>query len=379
MKVRPRAPAPTRLSVHRPIQRDRGLPLVAKLGLVAAVGLLGLTVLYIGAGGLGNVVGGISASLGGFITNITAAPTPKPSVAAISDPPSLQQPSEPYTAEETVDLVVTVPSAVAGDPNSRIRVYLALKDQAPAPIQEAPLAATPQTVIPVELTKGINDFSVTIVGPGGESDPSPMVRYILDQAGAKITIYSPEEGSVVNGPTVEINGKTQARATLLAHNAANGSSVSGNAATDGLFTLSLPISTGSNEITITGTDPAGNVKELLLTVRRGSGTLTAVLGSSDYRVSVADLPRDLTLTAAVSDPDGNPVVGADITFTLSIPGIPTVTADLVTDDQGRAEFTTAVPVGADPGQGSATILLSSEEFGSAQDYTVITIEPEPTE
>lgn len=379
MKARPRAPAPTRLSVHRPIQRDRGLPLVAKLGLVAAVGLLGLTVLYIGAGGLGNVVGGISASLGGFITNITAAPTPKPSVAAISDPPSLQQPSEPYTAEETVDLVVTVPSAVAGDPNSRIRVYLALKDQAPAPIQEAPLAATPQTVIPVELTKGINDFSVTIVGPGGESDPSPMVRYILDQAGAKITIYSPEEGSVVNGPTVEINGKTQARATLLAHNAANGSSVSGNAATDGLFTLSLPISTGSNEITITGTDPAGNVKELLLTVRRGSGTLTAVLGSSDYRVSVADLPRDLTLTAAVSDPDGNPVVGADITFTLSIPGIPTVTADLVTDDQGRAEFTTAVPVGADPGQGSATILLSSEEFGSAQDYTVITIEPEPTE
>jgi glucodextranase-like protein len=361
--------------VHRPIQRNRGLPLVAKLGLVAAVALLGVTVLYLGAGGLGRVVGGISASLGGFITNITAAPTPKPSVAAISDPPSLQQPAEPYTAEPTVDLVVTVPSAVAGDLNSRIRVYLALKDQAPTPIQEAPLAATPQTVIPVELTKGINDFSVTIVGPGGESDPSPMVRFVLDQAPAKITIYSPDEGSVVNGATVEINGKTQARATLLAHNAANGSSVSGNAATDGLFTLSLPISTGSNEITITGTDPAGNVKELLLTVRRGSGTLTAVLGSSAYRLSVADLPRDLTLTAAASDPDGNPVVGADITFTLSIPGIPTVTADLVTDDHGRAEFTTAVPVGADPGQGSATILLSSEEFGSTQDYTVITLEP----
>jgi hypothetical protein len=45
-----------------------------------------------------------------------------------------------------------------------------------------------------------------------------------------------------------------------------------------------------------------------------------------------------------------------------------------TNDQGRATFTTAVPVGADPGQGSATVLLSSEEFGSTQDYTVITIE-----
>ena len=361
--------------MHRPIQRDRGLPIIAKLGLIIAVALLGATVLYLGAGGLGGVVGGIGASLSGFVTSITAAPTPKPSVIAVSDPPSLQQPVEPYTAESTVDLVVSVPSEVAGDPSSRIRVYLALKDQAPTPIQEAPVASTAQTVIPVELTKGINDFSVTIVGPGGESDPSPVVRYVLDQAPAKITIYSPKEGGVVNGATVEISGKTQARSTLVARNAANGSSTSGLAGTDGLFTLSLGISTGTNEITITGTDPAGNAKDLLLTVRRGSGQLTVVLGSSAYRLSVAELPRDMTLTATASDPDGNPLVGADITFTLSIPGIPTVTQDVLTDDQGRASFTTAVPDGADPGQGSATILLTSEEFGSTQDYTVITIEP----
>jgi len=233
---------------------------VAKLGLLAAVAVLGVTVLYVGVGGLGGVVGGISASLAGFVTSITAAPTPRPSVVSISDPPTLQQPAEPYTAEATVDLIVTVPSDVVGDPNSRLRVYLALKDQAPTPIQEAPLSVTAQTVIPVELTKGINDFSVTIVGPGGESDPSPVVRYVLDQAPAKVTIYSPEEGSVVNGPTVEINGKTQARSTLIARNAANGASVNGAAATDGLFTLSLPISTGTNEITITATDLAGNEK-----------------------------------------------------------------------------------------------------------------------
>lgn len=375
VKVRPRAPTPTRLSIHRPIQRDRGLPLVAKLGLLAAVALLGVTVLYVGAGGLGKAFAGITASLGGFVTSITAAPTPKPSAFAVSDPPTLQQPTEPYTAESTVDLVVTVPSAVIGDASSRLRVYLALKDQAPSPIQEAPVAATAQTVIPVELTKGINDFSVTIVGPGGESDPSLVVRYVLDQAAAKITIYSPKEGAAVNGTIVEIKGKTQARSSLIARNAANGTSTSGTAGTDGLFTLSLGISTGTNDITITGTDPAGNAKDLLLTVRRGSGVLTAVLGASDYRLSVADLPRDLTLTAAASDPDGNPLAGANITFTLSIPGIPTVTQDLQTDEQGRASFTTPVPVGADPGQGSAAILLSSDEFGSAQDYTVITIEP----
>ena len=375
VKVRPRAPAPTRLSVHRPIQRDRGLPIIAKLGLVAAVALLGATILYVGAGGLGNAFNGVTAALAGFVTNITEAPTPRPSVPVVSDSPSLQQPAEPYTAEATVDLVVTVPSEVVGDPDSRLRVYLALKDQDPAPIQEAPLATTPQTVIPVELTKGINDFTVTIVGPGGESDPSPVVRYVLDQAPAKVTIYEPKEGAVVNGPTVEINGKTQARSTLIARNAANGASTSVLAGTDGLFTISLGISTGTNEITITATDPAGNAKDWLLTVRRGSGVLTVVLGASDYKLSVADLPQELTLTAQASDPDGHPLVGADLTFTLSIPGIPTVTQEVQTDEQGRATFTTSVPVGADPGQGSATVLLSSEEHGSTQDYTVITLDP----
>jgi len=375
VKSRPRAPAPTRLAVHRPIERNAGLPIVAKLGLLAAVALLGLTVLYLGAGGLGKVVSGIGASLGGFVSSITAAPTPSPSAIAVSDPPSMQQPAEPYTAESTIDLVVTVPSVVAGDPNSRLRVYLALKDQAPTPIQEAPLAATAQTVIPVELTKGINDFSVTIVGPGGESDPSPVVRYVLDQAPARITIESPKEGAVVNAPAVEIKGKTQGRTTLVARNAANGSSITSLAGGDGLFTLNLALATGLNEITITGTDPAGNVKELVLSVRRGSGTLAVGLGASAYRISVAKLPQDLTLTASASDPDGNPLVAADITFTLSIPGIPTVTQDMQTDDQGRATFTTSIPRGADPGQGNATILLSSDQFGSAQDLTVITIEP----
>jgi hypothetical protein len=378
VKVRPRAPSSTRLSVHRPIQRNRGLPIIGKLGLIAAVALLGVAVLYVGVGGLGKAFGGITSALGGFVSSVTVAPTAKPSLPAVADAPTLQQPTEPYTQESTVDLVVTAPPGVVGDPNQRIRIYLALKDQSPAPIQEAALAATAQTIIPVELTKGINDFSVTIVGPGGESQPSPVVRYVLDQVAAKITIASPKEGEVVNGDTVAIVGKTQARSTLIAHNAANGASVTGTAATDGTFTLTLALATGINEITITGTDPAGNAKDMVLTVRRGNGKLTATLGASAYRLSVAKLPADLTLRVTVSDPDGNALVGAAVTFTLSIPGIPTVTGDEVTDADGRAEFTTSVPAGADPGQGLATVLVSTDQFGSTQDQSVITVQPAPS-
>ena len=62
-----------------------------------------------------------------------------------------------------------------------------------------------------------------------------------------------------------------------------------------------------------------------------------------------------------------------MTFTLSMPGIPTVTQDAKTDTNGRASFKTTIPKGADVGQGSATVLVSSDDFGSTQDYTVITI------
>ena len=316
-----------------------------------AIALLGVAVLYLGSGGLSRVFGGLSSALGGFVTSVTATPTPKPSLAAVADAPTLQEPNEPYTQDSTVDLVVTVPPGVIGDASQRIRVYLALKDQPPKPVQEASLSATAQTIVPVELTKGINDFSVTIVGPGGESQPSAVVRYVLDQAPAKITITSPTEGAVVNGDTVSIVGKTQGRSTLIAHNAANGASITGTAAVDGTFKLSLALGTGINEITITGTDPAGNAKNLVLTVRRGNGKLTASLSATAYRISVAKLPADLTLRVTVSDPDGNALVGAAVTFTLSIPGIPTVTGDEVTDANGASVVHDVDPGGRRSGTG----------------------------
>jgi hypothetical protein len=62
-----------------------------------------------------------------------------------------------------------------------------------------------------------------------------------------------------------------------------------------------------------------------------------------------------------------------VTFTLSVPGIPTVTQDTVTGSNGKAKFATTVPHGADVGQGSATVLVSTDQFGSTQDYGVISI------
>jgi hypothetical protein len=334
---------------------------------------VGVGVLYLGAGGLGTVVGAVGSTFTDFIAGVTATPVPSPTPVVTSDPPRIESPSEPYTNQESVDLVVTVPSALAGDPDHRIRVYLALKDQSPTAIQEASLAAGPRTIIPVTLTKGINDFSVTLVGPGGESESSPLVRWILDLNKPAIQLNAPKDGAVINRRAVVLEGRTQGRTTLIARNQATGESVSGTAANDGTFALALPITSGRNVLKITATDPAGNVGEKELTVTRGSGRLRATLSASSYSFSQARLPQTIMLTVNVDDPDGKPLAGAQATFTLTIPGVRPVTSSAVTDSNGRATFETTIPAGADRGGGGAAVLVQTNEFGRTTDEAPITI------
>jgi hypothetical protein len=348
--------------------------LIGRLLLVAGVIAIAVGVLYVGAGGIGSVARAVGGTFSGFIDDVTATPVPSPTLVPVNQSPSIEAPIEPYTNEDQVDLAVTVPTALAGRADHRIRVYLALKDQAPAPIHEAELAATPQTIIPVTLTTGVNDFSVTLIGPSGiESEASPLVRWILDQNKPSIKLSAPRDGAVINRKAVTLEGRTQGRTTLIAKNGATNDSITGTAANDGSFSLSLPITKGANVIHITATDPAGNVNEADLTVTRGSGKLRASVSLSSYSISQANLPEAIRLTATVDDPDGRPLEGARVTFTLDVPGIKIVTGDALTDANGRAVFETTIPQGATRGEGTAAVLVRTDDHGPTRDETVIRI------
>lgn len=347
--------------------------MIGRALLVVAVVALAGGVLYVGAGGFTTVAGAVGSTLTGFVENVTATPTPAPTEVPVSEVPSIASPTEPYTNQDQVDLLVTVPSDVAGDPDYRIRVYLALEGVPSTPIEDRPLAPTPQTVIPVALTPGINDFSVSLIGPGGESERSADVRYVLDTKEPGIRLASPRDGATINRKAVDLEGRTQGRSTLMARNQTTGDSIVGTADPDGRFALRLPIAMGANRIVIAATDPAGNGNELKLGVTRGSGKLRASLGASSYSISRGSLPEPIRLYVTVDDPDGKPLAGARVTFTLSIPGIKTVTGDAVTDSNGQAEFQTTIPKGADRGAGTAGVFVRTSEFGTTTDETPITI------
>jgi hypothetical protein len=157
-------------------------------------------------------------------------------------------------------------------------------------------------------------------------------------------------------------------------NDANGASATVDADADGLFKTRIALSTGTNTIAITTVDPAGNSNNASLTVRKGSGQLLVSLTGSTYRFNVKKLPKALTLRAVVTGPDGKPVRGATALFTISIPGLEAiVSSEVVTGGDGSATFRTTIPAGAMAGSGLATVLMTTDAYGSGTDRQPLTV------
>ncbi len=351
------------------------MPLAARLALMFAVVALAAVVLTSVTGALPRVVATLGTALGDITDTVLTSPSPSDVPVAVSDPPALVAPENPYTNERTATISGTIPLAAVGRDDYVIRIYVAVPEQEAVALRDIPVGETPSFVAPdLPLENGRNDISATLVGPGdAESGPSTIVTYILDRSKPKITISSPADRATVNGKTAKISGKTQGGATVVARNEANGTAATGTAADDGSFKLVVPLSAGTNAIALTATDLAGNVGTTALTVRRGSGELTVALSASAYRISAARLPRSIELQALVTDPDGQVVAGQLITFTLTIPGVPAITGDDTTDASGVATFRTTIPDGASTGSGLATAFASTDELGDASGRVAITI------
>jgi hypothetical protein len=377
MKVRPSAPAPGRLSAHRRVERGPGIALPFRLLMAAAVVALGVGVLVFANGGLGTIAGVVGTTFNGLVADLTRTPEPSAPDPVAADAPSLELPDEPYTNQPTVDLVGTVPAAIAGQPDTRIRIYLAIGKGDPGVAIEVPVGPRQQFIVPgLPLSPGANTFTATIVGATDlESEASAAITYVLDKTKPKITLTAPKANAIVNAKSLQVVGKTQGRSALSIRNLTTNATVTGAADSKGEFSIAIPIGTGPNKVQVTVTDPAGNVNATTVTVRRGTGKLTANLSASFYQVKLSRLPESVQLTVTVNDPDGRPLQGAKITFTLAVPGVPAITSSvLTTSSTGRANFTTTVPKGATAGQCSVTAIVQTTDLGDTTDRTVITIQ-----
>lgn len=345
--------------------------------MVLAVVALGGGVLLVASGGLGRAAAALGSTFGGFVGDLTSTPVPSDPPVIVSSAPTLEAPAEPYTNQSAIDLIGTVPAAVVGAADTVVRIYVAIGEGEPGIVTEIPIGSTQRFVAPgITLSPGTNTFSATIVGPTDlESESSATIAYVLDTAKPKVTISSPRNNAVVNSRTVKVVGLTQARSALSAHNLTTNATVTGAADGKGAFSLVVPIGTGINKIELSSIDPAGNVNAATVSVRRGTGALTANVSASFYQVKVSKLPEPVTISVKVNDPDGNPLAGAAVTFTITVPGVPPIASStLTTSSAGTASFTTTIPKGATADrQISITAIVTTTEYGDVTDRTVISL------
>ena len=370
--VRVAAPSTQRVRQYRGIDsRRRGLPLSVRFLLLVALVALGVSVFLTASGGIGPLVASLGGTIDTAISKLIPSAEPSPTTVVAAGAPSITPPAQSATSSDSAQLEVLVPVDVVGTTAS-VRVYVALQGLTPTPVTEVPVGSTTLVEVPVHLTKGNNQFTATIVRDGVESAPSAPVTLVLDKDAPKITISSPKNGATVDTTRVTITGTTQAGSLVSASNATNGQTVKGQSDKAGKFSLSLPIDQGTNTITITVTDPAGNAASSSLTVKQGSGDMSASLSASLYQISVSKPPSSLQLRVKVTDSKGNPVVGATAFFTLQIPGLAPISSSVVTDLNGRAIFTTSLVGPMTRGTGLATVLVTYGAFGSTTDRVNLT-------
>jgi len=347
-------------------------PLAARTLLGLSVAALAVVAFVFASGGIGPILNTLTAGIGSAFGRLTATPLPTATEIPPTTAPRIKAPENPYTNQSNVDLTITVPAPAVGDPTAKVRLYLALEGLEPTPIVDVPVGTTSQMTVPFELEPGRNDITGTLFRGEIESEPSPVVTLYLDQEAPVIKVTSPKNGSAVDTPDVTIKGTTQAGTSLVALNDANGTSISSLASKDGTFEFGMLLAPGTNEITITGTDPAGNVGEMTLKLLQGSKEMGVRLTASTYRISVSKHPASLQLVAVVTDPTGSPLAGASATFTVQIPGLAPISNTIITGLDGRALFTTPLVGQITEGSGLGTVLVTSDLFGQSSARVTLT-------
>ena len=360
--VRPRnvrypAPAPERLRPHRSRRRD-SIPWVVRLFLGVALLVLGAATTLAATGALGGALTHLGATVAGIFTAQLSGPTPTPEPLTAPDAPRLVVTGTGWTNQSPYNIHGFAPLGLGDQAGYSVRIYVNGELAA-----EEPLRGTQDFAVSVPIPDGPSVITATIFGPAGEGSESAPVQVVFDDSPPPLKISAPKKGASIDGDTVRVKGTTQPDSRVSVRNDTNGGRASA-VATDGAFSIEISIAGGPNELQITSVDPAGNSTTANLAVIGGSGAASASLSLTKTSFKLSQLPAAIGSTVRVLGPDGRPISGARVVFTIQIPGIGPVQSPEMLTASGTANFNTQIPEGATAGAGLVTVLVTTDEYGT---------------
>ena len=291
------------------------------------------------------------ASPSGGPAGSSSSPRPTPA-AGLAAAPEVLPPETTLTNQPTVTLSGRLAEDPARDAR-RLRVYVNGELQ-----HGRRLPRSRQFTFEVALTEGLNSITLAIKGPAGESLHSTPVEIVLDSTPPAISNLEPASGATVYADSVTLRGTSEPGATLRVSSQTNGSSSAVAVPAEGAFEVPVSLVPGANEIQLETRDAAGNSARAGLSIERREGQASVRLDLSRSTIALSELPVSVSLRADVRDAAGQAVDGAEVVFSLSPPGLPTLTYNATTST-GTARWTSVrIADWASAGEGLATVFVT---------------------
>lgn len=231
----------------------------------------------------------------------------------------------------------------------------------------------------VPLSAGANVIEAVVVVDGVEGIRSASITVVRDTTAPALTVTAPKSGEIMNGDAVTVTGKTDKDVDVQVRNETTGTIESGRSTTKGAFSIGITLRNGTNVLTITATDGAGNQtsKGVEISTSASVGQISIVLNPGTIILSSR---KDFRITATATDSFGAPAANVRVCMYVSATGAkPSEPRCITSDVNGRAAWDYAFPNNFNAeGRGLVTVtyeLSVGDPIAGTQNFRVYLVKP----
>jgi bacillopeptidase F len=294
--------------------------------------------------------------------------------------PTLSEPSEPITAAATITVSGTLPQDLLEKSDAIIRIIITREDGSVITGAEITMPKTAGfDVAKIPLSAGSNVIEAVAVINGVEGTRSAPITVVRDTSAPSLTVTTPTPGAIMDGDSVTVTGKTDKDIDVQVRNETTGTIDSGRSTTKGAFSIAITLRDGTNVLTITATDGAGNQtsKSIEISTSASVGRISIILNPGTIILSTR---KDFLITATATDSTGAPAANVRVCMYVSADGSPPSQPVCVTSDvNGRAAWAYAFPNNFNTeGRGLVTVtyeLSVGDPISGTQGFRVYRVKP----
>ena len=347
------------------------------VGGTVATALSTFITLFVIAGAIG-----LAAIALPFITSIGGGGSTTPPPASLEPGrPTLSEPSEAITAAATITVSGTLPQDLLEKGDAIIRILITREDGSVITGAEISMPKTAGfDVAKIPLSSGSNVIEAVAVVGGVEGTRSAPITVVRDTSPPELTITTPTPGEIMSGDSVTVAGKTDKDIDVQVRNETTGTIEGGRSTVKGAFSVGITLRDGTNVLTITATDGAGNQtsKSVEISTSASVGRISIVLNPGT--IILSKKPIEFRITATATDSTGAPAANVRVCMYVTADGAtPSEPACVTSDVNGRAAWNYAFPDNFNTeGRGLVTVtyeLSVGDPISGTQSFRVYLVKP----